>query len=161
MVHNGEKVQRQRVVRRLELIDYSDREEELLVMSDHKQSLSIILACSCLCAIPLFANRILRASGQNSTSSAEEISNVRAAFLAHTTKGAGTTVPAKLCSAVHAMSFNWRDTIIVPDDWRVATCQNFANSLGGSHYQLGCANPGSFSWGNNEGSLPPENQCHW
>jgi hypothetical protein len=83
------------------------------------------------------------------------------AYLPHTTAGAGATKPAKICSAVHAFSFSWRDSVVAPDDWGKASCQNFANSLGTAEYQLGCANSGSFSWGNKNGSAPTDNQCKW
>jgi len=103
----------------------------------------------------------LGTSAKDSTSSVQENINIREAFLAHTTPGEGTTMPVKLCSAVHALSFSWRDTVVVPDNWKAGTCENFAKSLGGSHYQLGCANQSSFSWGNKDGSLPADNQCRW
>jgi hypothetical protein len=125
-----------------------------------KQSL-IVLGCVCLGAVVLVNNRSLRAWAKYSTASTQESINIRDSFLAHTTPGAGTTVPVKLCGAVHALSFSWRETVVAPDNWKAATCQNFANSLGGSHYQLGCANPSSFSWGNKDGSLPADNQCRW
>jgi len=123
-----------------------------------KQSL-IILASVYLVAAMLAKNWKLRASATDSTS--VENFRIHEAFLAHTTPGAGTTMPVKLCSAVHAFSFSWRDTVVAPNNWTAATCKNFANSLGGSHYQLGCANPSSFSWGDKDGSLPADNHCHW
>lgn len=103
-------------------------------------------------------NRGAKGSTQDAQS---QITIREAAFLAHTTPGAGAATPAKLCSAVHALNARWRDTIIAPDNWGRATCQNFANSLGTREYQLGCVNPGSFSWGDNKGSMPQENQCKW
>jgi hypothetical protein len=125
-----------------------------------KQSL-IILACICLGTAVLVNNGSLRAKTTHPTSQQPESHKIHEAFLAHTTRGAGAPIPAKLCSAVHALSFSWRETVLAPDNWTAATCQNFATSLGGSHYQLGCANRSSFSWGNKDGSMPEENQCHW
>jgi hypothetical protein len=129
-----------------------------LIMRNPKQFL-IILACVCLWTAVLVHNRNLRASAKDSLE--QERYSIRDGFVAHTTPGVGSPTEVKLCSAVHALSFSWRDTLVVSDNWKAATCQNFANSLGGSHYQLGCGNPRSFSWGDKNGSLPPDNQCGW
>jgi hypothetical protein len=125
-----------------------------------KQSL-IILAYVCLGVAVLIDNGNLGAKPKHSTPPQKESLGIHESFLAHTTRGAGAAKPAKLCSAVHELSFSWRETVTAPDNWTAATCQNFSNSLGGSHYQLGCANTSSFSWGNKDGSLPEDNQCHW
>jgi len=121
----------------------------------------LILTYVCLGGALLVHNRSLGASPKDSTSPAHRSTTLPEAFLAHTTPGAGAPTPAKLCSAVHHLSFNWRDTVMVPDNWKAPTCQNLANSLGATQYQLGCANSGSFSWGNRQGSLPADNQCGW
>jgi hypothetical protein len=125
-----------------------------------KQSL-IILVFICLATVVLINRGNVRAKATHLTPPQDESVKINEAFLAHTTRGAGATVPAKLCSAVHELSFNWRETVVAPDNWNASTCQNFANSLGGTHYQLGCANKSSFSWGNKDGGLPEENECHW
>ena len=134
----------------------------LPAMIDLKRSLFLVISCSVGVTLMLTTNP--GAAAHNSSTSADqsgEALSIRQSFLAHTTPGDGVAATAKLCSAVHQLSFNWRDTIIVPDNWQTSTCQTFARSLGGTHYQLGCANPHSFSWGDKEGSLPVDNQCRW
>lgn len=129
-------------------------------MTYMKRSL-IVLACGFLGATVLVNSRSLRALPKDRTSAAQKTITVPESFLPHTTPGAGAPQPLKICSGIHSMSFNWRDTIIVPNDWKAATCQNFAHSLGANQYQLGCANPSSFSWGDRDGSSPADNKCGW
>lgn len=125
-------------------------------MNRHRHLLMIFVF---VCAAGLARQVRMRAAVRDSPSSAAKTFNIREGFVAHTTAGAGVSLPTKLCSAVHP--FNVRDTIAVPDTWKAGSCQNFANSLGIGEYQLGCANPGSFSWGNTSGSPPEDNQCGW
>jgi hypothetical protein len=129
-------------------------------MTYMKQSL-IVLICGFLGATVLVNSRSLSALPKDRTSPVQKTITVPEAFLPHTTPGAGAPQPLKICSGVHELSFSWRDTIIAPNDWKAATCQNFANSLGASQYQLGCANPSSFSWGGRDGSSPADNKCGW
>jgi len=112
-----------------------------------------------LCAAGLAKGMRLRAAVRDAQSSAGKSFNIREGFVAHTTPGAGVPMPTKLCSAVYP--FNWRDTVAVPDTWKASSCQNFAHSLGKAQYQLGCANPSSFSWGDANGSIPEDNRCGW
>ena len=121
----------------------------------------ITLICICLGVAALIKVTRLRASANDSKSQAGGSVDLGAAFQPHTTPGVGTATPEKLCSAVHPLTFNWRDTVIVPDDWSSETCKTFAKSLGLSQYQLGCANSNSFSWGDRNGSSPADDQCHW
>jgi hypothetical protein len=122
-----------------------------------RKETSIILAFICIGVGGLG----YKSSARGSVNDPQKQITIPEAYLPHTTAGAGATKPAKICSAVHALSFSWRDSIVAPDDWGKASCQNFANSLGTTEYQLGCANLGSFSWGNKNGSVPPDNQCKW
>jgi hypothetical protein len=119
----------------------------------------IILICLTLATAMLVKYISLRASAKDSTAPMRESPAIHESFLAHTTIATGITTPVKLCSSVQA--FKWRDTMVVPDDWKAGTCQSFANSLGMTEYQLGCANPNSISWGSRNGSTPSENQCGW
>lgn len=130
--------------------------KDLPNMKKHK-GISIILTFICIGVGALG----YKSSAGGSVNDPQKHITIPEAYLPHTTAGAGAPKPAKICSAVHALSFSWRDSIVAPDDWGKASCQNFANSLGTTEYQLGCANLGSFSWGNKNGSAPPDNQCKW
>lgn len=121
----------------------------------------ITLTCICLGAAVLVNGRSQRASAKDSTQQTNDSVDIREAILPHTTPGTGTATHKKLCSAVHTLNLDWRDTVIVSDDWNAATCKTFAKSLGLTQYQLGCANSNSFSWGDRNGSSPGENQCGW
>jgi len=119
----------------------------------------LILSCVLLVGAVLVSQLDLPVLGKNPTAPMKKSVSIRDSFMAHTTTSTGVTTPVKLCSGVHA--FSWRQTMLVPDNWKAATCQNFANSIGLTEYQLGCANPNSFSWGNMHGSTPADNQCGW
>jgi hypothetical protein len=129
-------------------------------MTYFKRSI-VVLVCGVLGVTVLLNSRNLNALPKDRTTPVQKTVTVPEAFLPHTTPGVGAPMPLKFCSGVHAMSVRWRDTIIVPNDWKAATCQNFAHSLGANQYQLGCANPSSFSWGDRDGSSPPDNKCGW
>jgi hypothetical protein len=124
---------------------------------------SVLAACSCLLVF-LVVNQVglrVRAS-QASTSVKKQMTIKESLTASHTTAAladTGISTSVKLCSGVLAP--NWRDTITVPDSWKAGTCQGFASSIGTSAYQLGCANPDNFSWGNPNGGTPPDNRCNW
>jgi hypothetical protein len=135
---------------------YPNNRKDSLNMKKRKE-ISMILTFVCIGVVGLG----YKSSARSSVNDPQKPITIPEAYLPHTTAGAGATKPAKICSAVHALSFSWRDSIVVPDDWGKASCQNFAHSLGTTEYQLGCANLGSFSWGNRNGSAPADNQCKW
>jgi hypothetical protein len=114
---------------------------------------------ACLGTLLLLNQRSVSGAAQATKTSALK-TTIKGSFAEHTTAAVvAITTPVKLCSGVLAP--NWRDTITVPDGWKAGTCQGFATSIGTSAYQLGCANPNSFSWGNMNGGTPPDNQCGW
>jgi hypothetical protein len=63
-------------------------------------------------------------------------------------KGALDNQEQHVCSGVNPGQF--RDSIVVPDNWCASSCQSWATSIGASHYQLGRLNQngsgGVFSW---------------
>jgi len=119
------------------------------------------LICICLGAAVMVDDGGQRSLAKDSTLQTNDSDDVREALLPHTTPGTGTATPRKLCSAVHSLNLDWRDTVAVSDDWNAETCKTFARSLGLTQYQLGCANPNSFSWGDRNGSPPGDNRCGW
>jgi hypothetical protein len=82
--------------------------------------------------------------------------------LASTTQAlTGTT---KVCSAVVIGA--WRDSISVPNSWSIAWCQNWANSISATRYQVGCQfDPPGWSWGSlvsiGSAAPTPTSNCGW
>lgn len=70
----------------------------------------------------------------------------------------GVTTSSKMCSGVNDPY--WRDTITVPDTFTAEGCKGFAQSVGAAHYQLGCIQADSISWGAFNGGNPSPN-CGW
>jgi len=64
----------------------------------------------------------------------------------------------KLCSAI--VPGNWRDTILVSNEWKPETCASFGYAIGATQFQLACVFPDSFSWGGVNGGAPEPN-CGW
>ncbi|WP_225412271.1 hypothetical protein [Stigmatella hybrida] len=98
-------------------------------------------------------------------------------FLANPAVAAGPKPPPpgspggqKVCSAVVPSVF--RDSINVPASWSAETCAEWARSVGGQDYQLGCffetkRNSPGFVWGqsaslngNHRATVPSAN-CGW
>ena len=45
----------------------------------------------------------------------------------------------KVCHVLHNGA-NWRDNMIVPKDWEIDTCLNFAEQFDADNYSIGCVN---------------------
>lgn len=70
----------------------------------------------------------------------------------------GLTGPVKICSAV--ADPYWRDSIAVPETFTAEGCRGYMTSVGAYHYQLGCIQRDSVSWGPFNGGTPSPN-CGW
>lgn len=70
----------------------------------------------------------------------------------------GLTGTVKICSAV--ADPYWRDSISVPDTFTAEGCKGYMTSVGAYHYQLGCIQRDSVSWGPFNGGTPSPN-CGW
>lgn len=64
----------------------------------------------------------------------------------------------KLCSVIIPGVF--RDSLVVPRNWKPNTCRQFQMDVGAFQYQLGCVFDDAVSWGDVNGGIPKKN-CGW
>jgi len=104
---------------------------------------------------------------------------VSVALLSQATNGEGAapqvaaSVPmlsfskGKVCSG--AVGGRFRDSVNVPDNYRVRDCERLAKKLvltvartsKGFTYNLGCLTDHGYTWGENDGRAPSSNPCGW
>lgn len=104
---------------------------------------------------------------------------ISVAVLSQTTTGEGAASQAsasvpmltfskgKVCSG--AVGGRFRDSVNVPDDYRVRDCERLAKKLvltvartsKGFTYNLGCLTDHGYTWGENDGHPPSSNPCGW
>jgi hypothetical protein len=70
----------------------------------------------------------------------------------------------QVCSVL--VPSNWRDSIVVPDNWTIANCRNLCLAFEATRLQLGCLSNSTVTFGSvtncsNQLSLPPGNVCGW
>jgi hypothetical protein len=64
----------------------------------------------------------------------------------------------KLCRVLAGKT--WRDGLIVPKNWPISLCSDYAKKSGGTGYQLGCIYTDGTNLGKEDGTLPFPN-CGW
>jgi hypothetical protein len=73
----------------------------------------------------------------------------------------------KVCSG--AVGGRFRDSVNVPDSYRISDCEVLAKKLvlsvarnsRGYVYELGCLTAKGYEWGDKPGDPPASNSCHW
>ncbi|WP_152621151.1 hypothetical protein [Bradyrhizobium japonicum] len=64
----------------------------------------------------------------------------------------------KLCSAW--VKNTYRDSMIVPQQWKIDTCKKFMVAISANLFQVGCVYEDRIAWGDEGGGVPADN-CGW